>query len=66
MSSISPLGAFRTLQNGTTSKVALAEEIWSAKYRFAPREGDADEDFTGTVGRVAAAIAEAEAPDPDV
>lgn len=44
-------------------EVALAEEIWSAKYRFAPREGDADEDFTGTVGRVAAAIAEAEAPD---
>ena len=39
-------------------EVALAEEIWSAKYRFAPREGGADEDFAATVDRVAEALAE--------
>ena len=44
-------------------EVALAGEIWSAKYRFAPREGAADEDFAATVDRVAAAVAEAEAAD---
>ena len=44
-------------------EVALAEEIWSAKYRFAPREGDADEDFAATVDRVSEAVAEAEPPD---
>ena len=43
--------------------VALAEEIWTAKYRFAPPEGAADGDFAATVDRVAAAVAEAEAPD---
>jgi ribonucleoside-diphosphate reductase alpha chain len=42
--------------------VALAGEIWTAKYRFVPTEGEADEDFAATVDRVAAAIAEAEAP----
>ena len=29
--------------------VALAEEIWTAKYRFAPAEGVADEDYAATV-----------------
>ena len=43
--------------------VALAEEIWTAKYRFAPPEGAADGDFAATVDRVAAAVAEAEAPE---
>ena len=43
--------------------VGLAEEIWQSKYRFAPHEGDADEDFTATAQRVARAVARAEAPD---
>jgi ribonucleoside-diphosphate reductase alpha chain len=43
--------------------VSIAEEIWEAKYRFIPREGDPDEDFAGTAARVARAIAEAEAPE---
>jgi ribonucleoside-diphosphate reductase alpha chain len=42
--------------------VALAEEIWTAKYRFAPAEGVGDESFAETAARVAAAVAEAEAP----
>ena len=40
--------------------VALAEEIWTAKYRFAPPEGDGDSSFAETVARVAAAVAEPE------
>jgi ribonucleoside-diphosphate reductase alpha chain len=44
-------------------EVALAEEIWAAKYRFAPADGVADEDFAATATRVALAVAEAEAPD---
>ena len=44
-------------------EVPLAEEIWTAKYRFAPADGDADEDFTATATRVAMAVAEAEAPE---
>ena len=44
-------------------EVSLAEEIWTAKYRFAPPEGVADEDFAATIGRVATAVAEAEAAD---
>ncbi len=42
--------------------VAIAEEIWTAKYRFAPPEGDGDADFAATAARVARAVAEAEAP----
>ena len=43
---------------------ALAEEIWSSKYRFAPPEGEGgDASFEATVARVAAAIAEIEAPE---
>ena len=41
-------------------EVPLAEEIWTAKYRFAPIEGAADEDFAATATRVAMAVAEAE------
>lgn len=44
-------------------EVPLAEEIWTAKYRFAPADGEADEDFAATATRVAMAVAEAEAPD---
>jgi ribonucleoside-diphosphate reductase alpha chain len=44
-------------------EVALAEEIWTAKYRFAPAEGAADDDFPATVTRVANAVAEAESPE---
>jgi ribonucleoside-diphosphate reductase alpha chain len=44
-------------------EVALAEEIWTAKYRFAPADGVADEDFAATATRVAMAVADAEAPD---
>ena len=43
-------------------EVALAEEIWTAKYRFTPAEGEGDESFAATAARVAAAVAEAEAP----
>ena len=40
----------------------LAEEIWTAKYRFqAP--GGGDQDYAATVARVAQAVAEAEAPE---
>ncbi len=42
--------------------VALAEEIWTAKYRFAPPEGAGDESFAATGDRVATAVAEAESP----
>ncbi|WP_166039033.1 adenosylcobalamin-dependent ribonucleoside-diphosphate reductase [Sphingosinicella sp. YJ22] len=40
--------------------VSIAEEIWTAKYRYVPREGEADQDFTATAARVARAVAEAE------
>ncbi len=43
--------------------VALAEEIWTAKYRYRPGDGQGDEDFAATARRVAAAAAEAETPD---
>jgi ribonucleoside-diphosphate reductase alpha chain len=48
--------------NAMSFDVALAEEIWTAKYRFAPAEGGGDESFAATAARVAAAVAEAEAP----
>ena len=41
--------------------VALAEEIWTAKYRFRTGNGDGDGSFIETADRVAKAIAEAEA-----
>ena len=40
--------------------VALAEEVWAAKYRYVPQGGEPDEDFTATAARVARACAEAE------
>ncbi len=43
--------------------VALAGEIWEAKYRYTPLEGEGDEDFTATAARVARAVAEAESPE---
>jgi ribonucleoside-diphosphate reductase alpha chain len=43
--------------------VALAEEIWTAKYRFRSREGAGDGSFAETARRVARAVAAAEAPD---
>jgi len=43
-----------------TFEVALAEEIWTSKYRFAPPEGQADEDYDATIMRVATALAEVE------
>ena len=43
-------------------EVSLAEEIWQAKYRFAPAEGQPDGDFSDTAVRVAKAIAEIEEP----
>jgi ribonucleoside-diphosphate reductase alpha chain len=42
---------------------ALAEQIWSAKYRFSPQDGAGDTTMDETVARVAAAVAEIEAPD---
>jgi len=41
-------------------EVALAEEIWTAKYRFSPPEGEPDDGFIGTAARVARAVAQAE------
>ena len=41
----------------------LAAEIWSAKYRFAPQQGLGDASIEETWARVAAAVAEAEAPE---
>lgn len=41
--------------------VALAEEIWTAKYRFHPDEGEGDRSFAETAARVARAVALAEA-----
>ncbi|MBI2260743.1 MAG: adenosylcobalamin-dependent ribonucleoside-diphosphate reductase [Caulobacterales bacterium] len=40
----------------------LAADIWSSKYRFRPTEGSGDDTVEQTWARVAAAIAEAEAP----
>ena len=45
-------------------EVALAEEIWTAKYRYKPSDGEGDSSFAETAGRVARAVAEAEAPGP--
>ena len=42
-------------------EVALAEEIWTAKYRFKTRDGEGDGSFEETAERVARAVAEAEA-----
>ena len=43
--------------------VALAEEIWTAKYRFRTDRGDGDSSFAETAQRVAQAVAAAEAPE---
>jgi ribonucleoside-diphosphate reductase alpha chain len=43
--------------------VALAEEIWAAKYRFKSEQGVGDESFGGTAERVARAVAAAEPPE---
>ncbi|HET9429329.1 MAG TPA: adenosylcobalamin-dependent ribonucleoside-diphosphate reductase, partial [Allosphingosinicella sp.] len=39
---------------------AIAEEIWTAKYRFLPASGGGDDSFDATARRVAMAVAEAE------
>ena len=41
----------------------LAEEIWTAKYRFRDPHGEGDGDFEATIARVSSAIAEAEPVD---
>ena len=41
---------------------SLSAEIWSNKYRFAPSDGAGDASIEDTWARVAAAVAEAEAP----
>ena len=46
-----------------TFDVALAEEIWTAKYRFSPSEGKGDDSFEQTAARVARAVAVAELPE---
>jgi len=43
-------------------EVALAEDIWTAKYRFLPPDGDGDANFAATAARVASAVALAEQP----
>ena len=42
--------------------IALAEEIWTAKYRFKTGDGTGDGSFAETAARVAAAVAAAEPP----
>jgi ribonucleoside-diphosphate reductase alpha chain len=42
-------------------EVALAEEIWTAKYRFRTSQGTGDSSFSETARRVASAVAAAEA-----
>ena len=44
-------------------EVALAEEIWTAKYRFKTDQGEGDLSFAETAQRVAKAVAAAEAPE---
>src|SRR5690348_15460725 len=44
-------------------EVALAEEIWTAKYRFKTDDGEGDSSFAQTAERVARAVAAAEAPE---
>ena len=44
-------------------EVALAEEIWTSKYRFKTDQGEGDSSFAETAARVARAVAAAEAPD---
>ena len=44
-------------------EVALAEEIWTAKYRFRSGDGEGDSSFAETADRVARAVAEAEIPE---
>lgn len=46
-----------------TFEVTLAEEIWTAKYRFKPGEGEGDGSFGETAARVARAVAKAEPPE---
>ena len=43
-------------------EVDVAEEIWTAKYRFSTADGQGDSTFAETAARVAKAIAGAEAP----
>ena len=43
--------------------VALAEEIWTAKYRFKAPDGAGDDTFEETAERVARGVAAAEAPE---
>ena len=44
-------------------EVALAEEIWTAKYRFKTVDGEGDCSFAETAARVAKAVAAAEPPE---
>jgi ribonucleoside-diphosphate reductase alpha chain len=48
---------------GMPFDVAIAEEIWTSKYRFTGHEGDGDGSFAETAARIAKAAAAAEAPD---
>ncbi|MCL6678108.1 adenosylcobalamin-dependent ribonucleoside-diphosphate reductase [Sphingomonas sp. RG327] len=43
--------------------VALAEEIWTAKYRFQTSAGEGDDSFAATAARVARAVAARESPE---
>jgi len=43
--------------------VSISHEIWNAKYRFHPAEGQGDADFTDTAARVAHAAASVEKPE---
>jgi ribonucleoside-diphosphate reductase alpha chain len=42
---------------------AIASEIWTAKYRFAPPQGEPEPDVAATWARVATALAQAERPE---
>ncbi len=43
--------------------IGVAEEIWTAKYRFRSNDGDGDSSFLETAARVANAVASVEAPE---
>jgi ribonucleoside-diphosphate reductase alpha chain len=50
-------------EDAMSFEVALAEEIWTAKYRFKNPAGEGDDSFGETAARVAKAVAAVEAPE---
>lgn len=57
------MAATRSWGDAMGFDIAIAEEIWTAKYRFRPLDAQGDESFAATAARVARAVSENEAPD---